>query len=139
MVQNSTQSDSWIKKSTFLPYLVRVLALIARKGVFKCCNPLIHYPIMLYLFLPFQTLKFVFLHIVSFFFWHLFLRMNWAEQNTTLTCSCDYLFIMQHVNIYFKDLFTNKASEEYTYIACESHLTTLQEIIHTHTHIYKNM
>ena len=50
-VKNSTRSDGWIKKSTFLPYLIRVLAIIAIKRVLKCCDPLIHYPIMLYLFL----------------------------------------------------------------------------------------
>ena len=49
-VQNSTRFDNWIKKSTFLPYPVKVLASIAIKRVLKCCDPLIHYPIMLYLF-----------------------------------------------------------------------------------------
>ena len=32
-VQNSTQLDSWIKKSTFLPHPARVLVLVAIKGV----------------------------------------------------------------------------------------------------------
>ena len=34
------------------------------------------------------------------------------------------------MNIYFKDLFTNKACEVCIYITCEKHFTTLQEIIY---------
>ena len=49
-VQNSTQLDGWIKKSTYLPYLVRVFSLNCNQRDFKCCNPLIHYLIMLHLF-----------------------------------------------------------------------------------------
>ena len=50
MIQNSIWSNDRIKKSTFLPYLVRVLVLIVAKMVFKYCDLLIHHPIMLYLF-----------------------------------------------------------------------------------------
>ena len=52
-IQNSTRFDGWIKKLTFRPYQVRVLALIVIKRVFECCDPLIHYPIVLYLFFTF--------------------------------------------------------------------------------------
>ena len=50
MVQNSIWSNDRIKKTTFWPYLVRVLVLIVAKMVFKYCDLLIHHPIMLYLF-----------------------------------------------------------------------------------------
>ena len=40
------------------------------------------------------------------------------------------------MNIYFKDLFTNKPCEVYIYIACEKHFTTLQEIIYTIAYFY---
>ena len=62
-IKNSTRSDSQIKKSTFLPYPVRVLALMAIKRFFKCCDPLIHYPIMVYLTFTLLALKLVILHL----------------------------------------------------------------------------
>lgn len=68
-VQNSTRSDGWIKKSTFVPYTVRVLISIAIKRVFKCFDPLIYFPIMLYLFFTlfiFRTCNFA-----PFFFFFL--------------------------------------------------------------------
>ena len=68
-VQNSTRFNGRIKKSTFLPFLVRVLASIVIKRVFKCCDPLIHYPIMLFL-------------TSSFFFFYPFWPLNLHEASS---------------------------------------------------------
>ena len=70
-IQNSTLSEGLVKKSTFLPYLVRVLASIAVKRVFKCCDSLIHYPIVLYLFVTlfgFETCNFAPFFILFIYF-----------------------------------------------------------------------
>lgn len=79
-VQNSTWLDDRIKKSTFLPYPIRVLASVAIKRVFKCRDPLINYPIMLYLFFPFFGFGFcTFAHFSQIFFflvWHLLWCVN---------------------------------------------------------------
>ena len=93
--QNSTWFDGWIKKSTFWP--IMVLASIAIKRDFKCYNPLIHYPIMLYLFIfslfGFETCNFA--HCFFFFFFGICFYM-WIEvrQNTVSTNVCTYLTYM---------------------------------------------
>ena len=85
-IQNSTRFDSWIKKLTFRPYQVRVLALIVIKRVFECCDPLIHYSIVLYLFFTFfgfETCNFA--HFFNFFIFYFDICFDtWIEvgQNT---------------------------------------------------------
>ena len=68
-VQNSTQLEGRIKKSTFWPYLLGFLVLIAIKGVLECCNLLIHYPIMLHLFVTLCGFETCNLHFFRFLFW----------------------------------------------------------------------
>ena len=71
-IQNSTWSNSQIKKSTFWPYPVRVLVLIAVNWIFKLLWLLIHHSNMLYLFLSLLDLKFMILHLFQIFFFFVF-------------------------------------------------------------------
>ena len=78
----------------------KVLALIATKMIFKNCNLLIRHPIILYLFLPFFTLKFM------IFLVFVLTRMNrgqtkYSINSTNITCDCifvtfDSSFIVSH-------------------------------------------
>ena len=81
-IQNPTRSNSWIKKSTFLPPPIRVLVRFSIKQVFQ----------MLWIFdLPFKHFVFIFAlfgfetHVFApylFFFkifWSLFWYMNWSR------------------------------------------------------------
>jgi len=50
--------------------------------IFKTCDLLIRHPIILYLFLPFFTLKFMILHLISNFFDFLvfvLMHVNWGR------------------------------------------------------------
>ena len=61
-----------------------------------------------------------------FVFWRSFVQTIYVYIHVST-----YLFITYLVNIYFKELFTNKAYEVYLFIACEKHFTMLQEIKYT--------
>ena len=98
-IQNSTWSNGQIKKSTFWPYPVRVLVLIAVNWIFKLLWLLIHHSNMLYLFLSLLDLKFMILHLFQIFFVFFcfcFCFDTWIEagQNTVSTPTF-YVHIMQ--------------------------------------------
>ena len=83
---NSTRSDDWIKKLTFWPYLVRVLVLIAMRGILEYCNPWI---IMMHLLVTlFWLWNLQFATIFFFFwFWHLFWCMNQGRTKCSIDSS----------------------------------------------------
>ena len=59
-----------------------------------------------------------------FVFWRSFVQTIYVYIHVST-----YLFITYHVNIYFNELFTNKAYEVHLYIACEKHFTTMLECV----------
>ena len=60
-VQNSTQSNDWIKKSTFWPYQTRVSALVAKKKGFLNVvpfDPLSNHVVFIFTPFGFETYNF---------------------------------------------------------------------------------
>ena len=103
MVQNLAQSNDWIKKSTFWPYPVRVFGPNCYQRGFECCNPLIHYPIMLHffatLFLHWNSWFAPFLfYFILFYFWHVnWGRIKYRIDNNQLDYIAFNLYLRPHI------------------------------------------